>query len=199
MDMRWIALAVAGTVLAGCQMADLAKKPNELSQAVVAYRQGDAAALNALTDSTATQAAFESAADGGDDPCTDQGIKASKAAAVAFIIRRINNPTVVSMSPEARYVYLEHLGRGGITRADVPATIRICKSEQSNMTVVRDVMTAMSVAKVMQAESEAWNVALESQYGSEYAPRMRAARITLARNGALGPMEARMANARRMR
>lgn len=190
-------MGVAAIALGGCQMADLAKKPDELRQAVTAYREGDIAGLNALTDSTEAQAAAELAAEGGADPCTDQGIKASKAAAVAYIVKRINNRTVVSMSPEARYVYLNYLGDGGITRAEVPATIRVCKSQQSNLKVVRDVMTALSVAKVMQAESEAWNVALQEKYGSEYRARMKSARITLARNGALGPMEARAANARR--
>ncbi len=197
--MRWIAIPLAAAALAGCEMADLAKKPDDLRRAVSAYREGDIAGLNALTASTETLAQVELAAEGGGDPCTDQGIKASKAAAVAFIVKRINHPTVISMSPEARYVYLTHLGRGGITEGEVPATIRVCKSEQTNVTLVRDVMTAMSVAKVMQAESEAWDVALQAQYGTEYQPRMPAARITLARNGVLGRSEARAWSARHMR
>jgi len=184
--MRWVALTTAAAVLAGCGMSDLAKRPDNLSKAVAAYRAGDISGLQALEDEADGIAVAELAAKDGDDPCTDQGMKAVKAVAVSYIIGKINNATVVSMSPEARYLYLQHLAQGGITKSEVPATIRVCKDDQNSLRAMRDIMSAMSVAHVMASGMERWDVDLEAQYGSEYRPRMAAAQMTLARNGVLG-------------
>ncbi|HYE46055.1 MAG TPA: hypothetical protein VEA44_09820 [Caulobacter sp.] len=188
--MRWMAVLAAAVLSTGC-MGDLAKGPETLTQAVAAYRAGDVSGLRTLADEADASAKAELAAKGGDDPCTDQGMKAVKAVAVAYFIRLLDNPMVTSMSPEARYMYLSRLGQGGVVAArDIPPTIRTCKEERNGLRAFRDVLTMLSVVQVVMKETDTWNIDLQEQYGTEYAARMEAAELTLRRNGAFGRDEA---------
>jgi hypothetical protein len=181
--MRLLLICSSVLLLAGCGMADLAGRPDGLMTAFEAYRTADLAGLRGARDAAQADAAAQLAKPGGDDPCTEQGVRTLKAEVVAYVAALLDNSTVLSMSPEARFVYAKQLAGGRLPRnAPAPPATRRCGSDQSELDEVREVVTLLSVARPLQREMEAWEGDLRRQYGAEYGARMAAATVTLRRN-----------------
>lgn len=184
--MRLLLIFLSALLLAACGMADLARSPAGLMAAFEAYRTADLAGLRQAREAAQADAAAQLAKPGGDDPCTEQGVRALKAEVVAYVVALLDNPTVLSMSPEARFIYLRQLAGGRTPRnAPAPPAARRCGADQNELNDVRDAVTMLSVVRPLQREMEAWEGELQRQYGTEYRARMASATVTLRRNHVL--------------
>jgi hypothetical protein len=178
--MRLMALAVAATVLAGCSAGPNGAAEGTTTAAVIkAYREGDRPALTQALDQ------YVRMPDGADlaDPCSLDSFKQRRLEMVRKTLAKLDNPTVISMSEEARFVHFENgiMYAGDANLAEVKSQEAACENPPTEKSIaVHGGSELVSTAKALLSSRDQWRN--ELQTAGDLDQRMKQARQTLERN-----------------
>lgn len=185
--MKRLLALVTAAALVGCG-AQAPEPPSRLAEAVAAYKAGNWDDLAAAREGADAALDEILAAAPADDPCSGDILRVGLLAMEAAGMQALDARSVMSMSEEARFVFVANqVGQG--PRAEPDPRLRAfdaCTSQDFNRVAVRDLAGARAARNAVARPARAllaWQDDLKAEHGEEFEPRMRAASRTLRQNG----------------
>jgi hypothetical protein len=182
--MRWIigAVACAAVGLAGCGGSPLSEDTTAFMSGVSAFKAGDRAALDAAVATLKTKA-------GDAAPCSPEAFAAARRSAWRQILEPLDRSAILSMSEEARFVFLSGAIGRGAENAESPA--RDCKGQKDvGLLAMQDTVERVAGLKAIVETTKSWHEALVAEHGEQLEARLKAAANTLQANHFdVGPMQ----------
>ncbi len=183
---RLFVLLLAAAV--GACGAQASGPPSPLVDAVGAYKAGSWEEMAAAREQANAALDDILAATPADNPCSGDILRVGLRAMEAAGMEALDARSVMSMSEEARFVFVANqIGRG--PRAEPDPRLRVfdnCTRQDFNRVAVRDIAGARAARDAVAASTRAltaWRDELKAEHGDEFEPRMRAASRTLRQNG----------------
>jgi hypothetical protein len=177
--MRWIVGAAAGAALslAGCGgSTSSSSDTTAFAAGVSAFKAGDRAALDAaLVTLKATS----------DDPppCSPQAFAVARRTAFRQILEPLDRSAVMSMSEEARFVYLTGAIGRGVSDESAQSPTQSCKGQKDvSLLAMQDAVERVTALKTIVGTTKAWRETLVAKHGEQLDARLKAAARTLQAN-----------------
>lgn len=174
--MRWILGVIACAVLglAGCGGSALSGDIDAFTAGVLAFKSGDQAALD--TALANLKADSSTAA-----PCSPEAFATARRSAFRQILEPLDRSSILSISEEARFVFLSGAIGRGVENAESPA--EACKGQKDvGLLAVQDTVERVAAVKAVVETGKAWHEALVAKHGEQLAARLKAAARTLEAN-----------------
>jgi hypothetical protein len=142
-----------------------------VERGLAAYRAGDQMALSSIVDD------LDAGGDAVVKLCSNATFADARRAVAREVLTQLNNGALMSMSAEARYVFLTTRDPTRSLQGGIPG--RACP-KASLPQQAQDVFERIVIAKAMVDEAKDWRNALAAEYGpQEFAQRQAVARKTL--------------------
>ncbi len=171
-----IAAAAAVLILAGCSryFEQPTAETAPLAAGVAAIRLGDQRALQAAL------ASLEASADTQTPTCSKAVLVEARRNLIHGFLKPLDNASLFSMAPEARFVALQTIVQNGGRR---PAdTTAICREQLGPAAALEDGVARQRMVSTLLAGLSDWRDALRAQYGDSLDDRLTAANHVLAVN-----------------
>ncbi len=167
--MQRMAILACALALSAC--APRGAGVDAVERGLAAYRAGDQMALASIIET------LDASGDPTAKACSGASFADARRAVAHEVLTQLNNGALMSMSTEARYVFLTTRDPTRSLQDGVPA--RACP-DASLPQQAQDIFERIVIAKTMVDEAKDWRSALTAEYGpQEFAQRQAVARKTL--------------------